>query len=113
MFRELVASLGRIIVCVCLSLHSMQILPRKYFHANILNLCCGAKTPLWGHILFLLRIGEPDMPKNARAAVAARTSAVLPAQSDSSQLVTIALFSGIGLLLSLIAILMGVPVVGY
>jgi hypothetical protein len=53
------------------------------------------------------------MPKNAHAAVAARTSAVSPARSDSSQLVTIALFSGIGLLLSLIAILIGVPVVGY
>jgi hypothetical protein len=71
------------------------------------------KDSFVGPYFILLRIGEPDMPKNARAAVAARTSAVLPAQSDSSQLVTIALFSGIGLLLSLIAILMGVPVVGY
>jgi hypothetical protein len=67
-----------------------------------------------GHyFLFYCALGEPDMPKNARVAVAARTSAVAPAQSDSSQLVTIALFSGIGLLASLIAILMGVPIVGY
>jgi hypothetical protein len=52
------------------------------------------------------------MPKNARVAVAARTSAASP-PSDSSDLVTIALFCGTGLLVSLIAILMDVPLVGY
>jgi hypothetical protein len=46
---------------------------------------------------------------------AARISAVIPAStvssekiSDSNQFVTIALFSGIGLLVSLVAMLMGV-----
>jgi hypothetical protein len=53
------------------------------------------------------------MPKNARVAVAARTSGVSPAQSHSSQFVTIALFCGTGLLASLVAILMGVPLGGY
>jgi hypothetical protein len=70
---------------------------------------------LFGAVFFYFycALGEIDMPKNARVAVAARTSAVSPAQSDSNQLVTIALFSGIGLLVSLIAILAGMPIVGY
>ena len=52
------------------------------------------------------------MPK-VPVAASVRPSAALAAQSENSQLVTIALFSGIGLLASLIAILMGLPVAGY
>jgi hypothetical protein len=57
--------------------------------------------------------GGIDMPK------AARISAQIPAltaasdKSDSHPLVSIAIFSGIGLLVSLIAILMGVQGVWY
>jgi hypothetical protein len=77
--------------------------------ANPLNLRCGAKTPLWAGIQN--RTGAPDMPKT-RVAVLFRTSAVSSVQSEANQFVTIALFSGIGLLLSLIAILAGMPIVG-
>ena len=53
-------------------------------------------------------IGETEMPK------AIRISPLIPASSTSSgksnsPLVSIALFCGIGLLVSLVAILMGVP----
>jgi hypothetical protein len=48
------------------------------------------------------------MPKAARISVKVSASSVSSENSDSSQFATIALFSGLGFLVSLIAILMGV-----
>ena len=47
------------------------------------------------------------MPKATRIAVSIPVSSVSP-KSDDHQLASIALFSGIGLLVSLVAVLMGV-----
>jgi hypothetical protein len=58
-----------------------------------------------------LIFGEPDMPKAARISAKIAVSPVSSAtseKSDRSDLVSIALFSGIGLLVSLVAILCGV-----
>jgi hypothetical protein len=49
------------------------------------------------------------MPKAVRISAPIRASSTSSGQSEGSPLVSIALFSGIGLLVSLIAILMGVP----
>jgi hypothetical protein len=49
------------------------------------------------------------MPKAARVSAPAPASAASSEKSESSALVSIALFSAIGLLVSLVAILMGVP----
>jgi hypothetical protein len=59
------------------------------------------------------RIGEPDMPKAARVSTPISASAAGSTQSDGSTLGTIALFSGIGLLVSLVAILMGMSIAWY
>ena len=48
------------------------------------------------------------MPKAARISTPVPASAAVSEKSDGHPLVTIALFSGIGLLVSLVAILMGV-----
>jgi len=50
---------------------------------------------------------EPDMPKAVRIAAIAPSTATSK-KSESNDLVSIALFCGIGLLVSLVAILMGV-----
>jgi hypothetical protein len=58
-----------------------------------------------------LIFGEPDMPKAARISAKIAVTPVSSAaseKSDSSDLVSIALFSGIGLLVSLVAVLCGV-----
>jgi hypothetical protein len=52
--------------------------------------------------------GVPDMPKAARISVPIPASTVASEKSESHPLVAIAIFSGIGLLVSLIAIIMGV-----
>jgi len=55
--------------------------------------------------------GEPDMPKAARISAKIAVTPVPSAASetsDSRDLVSIALFSGIGLLVSLVAVLCGV-----
>jgi hypothetical protein len=57
---------------------------------------------------FHLRTGEPDMPNAVRIAAIAPPTATSK-KSESNDLVSIALFCGIGLLVSLVAILMGVP----
>jgi hypothetical protein len=49
------------------------------------------------------------MPKAARISAPVSASKASSDKSDSYPLVSIALFSGIGLLASLIAIIMGVP----
>jgi hypothetical protein len=53
------------------------------------------------------------MPKAVRVATPVAASDTSSAKSDGSPLVMIALFSAIGLLVSLVAILMGVPGVWY
>jgi len=49
------------------------------------------------------------MPKAARISAPVPASAASSEKSGSSAFVSIALFSGIGLLVSLVAILLGVP----
>jgi hypothetical protein len=53
------------------------------------------------------------MPKAVRIAVSVRTPDAASGKSGRSQLITIALFAGIGLLASLVAIIMGLSAVGY
>lgn len=60
-----------------------------------------------------LYLGVPDMPKAARISAPVAASAASSEKSESSAFVSIALFSAIGLLVSLVAILMGVPGVWY
>jgi len=48
------------------------------------------------------------MPKAARISATLPASTISSENSDNSQFVAVALFSGIGLLVSLVAILMGV-----
>jgi hypothetical protein len=67
----------------------------------------GAQTTPWAGILNTISIGEPDMPKAARISAQIPASTVSSEKSESHQLVSIAIFSGIGLLASLIAVLMG------
>jgi hypothetical protein len=78
---------------------------REYFERG-LNLCCGCDDSFeaWGFSNFYLL--EPDMPNGARISVAA--SKISSQKSDGHPLITIALFSGVGLLVSLISILCGV-----
>jgi hypothetical protein len=49
------------------------------------------------------------MPKAARIAASIRASAAASEKSESGQFFAVALFSGIGLLISLVAIIVGVP----
>jgi hypothetical protein len=56
---------------------------------------------------------KPDMPKAARVFAPISASTGSSDRSDHSPLVAVALFSCTGLLVSLIAILMGVPCVWY
>jgi hypothetical protein len=51
---------------------------------------------------------EPDMPKAVRVSTSIPASKVSSKESDHHQLISIALFSGIGLLVSLVAVLLGV-----
>jgi hypothetical protein len=53
------------------------------------------------------------MPKAARISAPISASAASSKQSESHPLVSIALFCGIGLLASLVAILMGVQIAWY
>jgi hypothetical protein len=54
------------------------------------------------------------MPKAARASASIPASAAASSEKrDSGQFVVVALFSGIGLLISLVAIIKGVPGVWY
>jgi hypothetical protein len=57
-------------------------------------------------------LGEADMPKAARISTTIPASSALE-KAESHPLVTIALFSGVGLLASLIAILAGAPIDWY
>jgi hypothetical protein len=57
--------------------------------------------------------GVPYMPKAARISVPAPASTASSEKSESSAFVSIALFSAIGLLVSLVAILLGFAGVWY
>jgi len=61
----------------------------------------------------LITYGEPDMSKAVRVAARIPVPAAESEKSGSHELVTIALFSGIGLLISLAAIITGVQGVWY
>ncbi len=69
-----------------------------------LNLGRAAKTPVEG---FDTRTGETDMPEVARNSAIPCALTASPPPSDGHPLVLIALFSGVGLLVSLAAMLMG------
>jgi hypothetical protein len=56
-----------------------------------------------------LFIWRSDMPKAVRISSPIRTTVASSEKSDNSPLISIALFCGIGLLVSLVAVLMGVP----
>jgi hypothetical protein len=83
------------------------------FCADALNLCRSAQTPLRAGIFEHLCIGKFEMPKAARISQSILVSTASPQKVDDHPLVAIALFSGIGLLASLIAVLMGVPFAWY
>jgi hypothetical protein len=81
---------------------------------DALNLRRGQPDISPGRDFYHFCTGEPDMPKVARIAAKIPASTALPAstasseKSESNTFVSIALFSGIGLLVSLIAVLLGV-----
>ena len=81
--------------------------------ANALNLRRSAETFLWAGILTSTCIGEPTCRKPLVISTPFAATSASPKKSDNAQLVSIALFSGIGLLVSLVAILMGVQGVWY
>ena len=72
-----------------------------------LNLHCGCEDSFsWqGFLNFYLL--EPDMPKGVRIVASLPASKISSRKSDGHPLVTIALFSGLGLLVTFIAILCG------
>jgi hypothetical protein len=73
-----------------------------------LNLHCICKDTLSGGDFFeLIHFGEPDMPTAIRSATPISDSDV-SSKSDSGQLVSIGLFSAIGLLASLAVVLLGI-----
>jgi hypothetical protein len=57
--------------------------------------------------------GEMDMPKATRLAASIDASAVSRPKSKSHPLVSIMLFSAVGLFFSLVAVLMGLQFAGY
>jgi hypothetical protein len=59
------------------------------------------------------QIGEPDMPTAVRVSAAIPASNTASSKSDYNQFVSIALFSGIGLFVSLVAVILGVQGVWY
>jgi hypothetical protein len=72
-----------------------------------LNLRRSCQDPLKGRDFFLLRNWRATMPKVARISPSvSRTSS--SSNSDSAQFISVALFSGIGLLISLVAVLAGI-----
>jgi hypothetical protein len=66
-----------------------------------------------GWVYLFQRLGEIAMPTAVRIIAPIPASAISSKKSDSSDFVAVALFSTIGLLASLIAILAGVPGVWY
>jgi len=77
-----------------------------------LNLCRNAATSHRTGI-FTVPAPESQMPKAARTVVQVPASTASSEPSDTGALVTVALFSAVGLLVSLVAILLGVPIAWY
>jgi hypothetical protein len=77
--------------------------------AAALNLRRGSKDSFAGPG-FLAIHWRADMPKAVRISIPATSSST---KSDSHEFVSIALFSGIGLLISIFAVLMGVQGIWY
>ena len=84
-----------------------SLVSRRYFEET-LNLHRSREDSWKGRGFSNLYLLEPDMPNDARISISA--SKISSQRSDSHPLVTIALFSGVGLLASLTAILCGVQV---
>jgi hypothetical protein len=75
-----------------------------------LNLCRRWQDHFCGREIFFKSIElEPGMSKVVRVSTSIPASKISSRESDHHQLISIALFSGIGLLVSLIAVLLGVP----
>jgi hypothetical protein len=87
---------------------------RIYFgeRRDALNLSRSYADSLEGQGFLITKALERDMPKATRIAASIPVASVSP-KSDDHQLASIALFSGIGLLISLVAVLMGVQGVWY
>jgi hypothetical protein len=64
-------------------------------------------------IFYASQFGEPDMPTAVRVSAAIPASKTASDKSDYNQFVSIALFSGIGLFVSLVAVILGVQGVWY
>jgi hypothetical protein len=77
-----------------------------------LNLSCCYKDLSTGGEFFKTNELEPDMPKVVRAA-AISVPSVSSSKLGYNQFVIVALFSGIGLLASLIAILSGMQITAW
>jgi len=61
-----------------------------------------------------LCIGEPDMPTAVRVSTSIPASKnIASSRSDHHQLISLAIFSGLGLFVSLVAVLLGVQGVWY
>src|SRR6185312_15106622 len=79
---------------------------KRRFALNLCRRCCDI---LVGRGIFLKPNSlEPDMSKAVRVSPSISPSRVSSRESDNHQLISIALFSGIGLLVSLVAVLLGV-----
>jgi hypothetical protein len=82
---------------------------RTYFRETAFRLEPLSRVPRhfgWAGNIFQTYALEPDMSKAVRVSIPA--SKVSSRESDNHQLISIALFSGIGLLISLVAVLFGV-----
>jgi hypothetical protein len=66
------------------------------------------ETIFWAGNFFKLMQLEPDMSKAVRVSPSIPASRISSREADNHQLISIALFSGIGLLVSLVAVLLGV-----
>jgi hypothetical protein len=62
----------------------------------------------WARSIFQTYELEPDMSKAVRVSTSIPASKSSSRESDNHQIISIALFSGIGLLVSLVAVLLGV-----
>jgi hypothetical protein len=92
--------------------HPQDVFEKTFRDALNLSVRCTDSFTGRGHKTHLR---EPVMPKAARVPssiseprIYTEKSAIPAKQSDSHQLVAVALFSGIGLLISLVAVILGV-----
>jgi hypothetical protein len=88
-----------------------SIVRRTYFRETAFRLEPLSQVPRhfgWAGNIFQTNELEPDMSKVVRVSPSIPASQVSSRASDNHQLISIALFSGIGLLISLVAVLLGV-----